>query len=89
MLWWFALSNQEVSTLPRTADPSAGRVCPRSIHGIEIYETPGEKNFYDLLETCSFVVFGMSAAVALLYRWKWGEEPRTGPPNIGMGWGAK
>ena len=89
MLLSFGLSNHEVSTFPRTADPSIGRVCPRGIHGIVIYETLSEKVFYGRLEYGSFGIFGMSAMLALFYKWKWGPEPGIRPLKIGTDWRPK
>jgi len=76
----FALSNFEVSKLPRIADQSAGRVCPRGIHGIVVYETQHERRLYDLIELGSFAILGASLLLLLIYRWKYGPEPKSRPP---------
>lgn len=79
MLCLFGLSNHEVSTLPRTPEPTAGNVCPRDIHGIVIYETRSEKKLYEELEVGSFLIFGTSFLLWLFSRWKWGPEANPSP----------
>lgn len=81
LLCWFGLANWEVAKLPRSADPSSGRVYPRGIHGISIYETRSEKRFYERLEFGSFAIFGASFMLMLIYRWRYGPEPNLHPPK--------
>jgi hypothetical protein len=89
LLLWFGLSNHEVSTFPRLANPSIGSVFPRSINGIVIYETLSEKALYDRIEYGSFVIFGTGFALLLIYKQMWGKEPRVSPPMIGNVWRPK
>lgn len=59
---------------PRIPAAEQGRVIPRSIHGIVIYQTQSEDRRLTILEDGSVSAFCIGIALGLVYLRKWGIE---------------
>jgi hypothetical protein len=88
-IWAAGLWNQQLNTLPRSADPAEGRIYARNIHGIVVYQTRSERDYLERVQNGSIAVFVISIVMSLIYKKKWGSEPSLSPPKIGTGWNPK
>ncbi len=82
-IWTAGLWNQQLNTLPRSANPIDGRIYARNIHGVVVYQTRSERDNLERIQNGSIAVFVLSIVLSLLYKRKWGPEPSLGPPKIG------
>jgi hypothetical protein len=73
ILGWFytwALWSSYTS-LPRVPAPDAGRVYPRGIHGITVYQTLKERNKLDFLLRASVMFSAVGFALAIIEEETW------------------
>ena len=68
IIWLFAWSieYQYIKTLPRSPNPSIGRVYPYNYHGIVLWRSRAEKRTVDSLEYLSVFLFLGGALIAVL-----------------------
>ena len=65
-IWTAALWNQQLISLPRSPDPAHGRIYPRNIHGICVYQTGQERDYLQKVQNCSLGVFVVSVLMSIV-----------------------
>jgi len=68
-----ALWAQQLHTLPRAVDKPGGRLYPRNIHGIVVYQTQTEYHRLEAIQYASVGVFSVSFLMSIYYKNKWGD----------------
>ncbi len=69
--------------LPRSPIPAAGRIYPRGIHGITVYQTLAERNRLDFMLRASISLSIVGLALVIFEEEKWKIlHPKTAPPKI-------
>ena len=76
-MWTFSLWDHQSRTLPHFADISRGRVYPRNIHGVVVYQTLAERDYLDAVQTSSAGIFVISIIMSVIYKNKWENEAKT------------
>lgn len=72
-----------LQTLPHWPIPEEGRMIPRDIHGVSVYQTPEENHHLNRIEYSSVAFLVVGAAFGLIYLEKWNEEsPEDSEENI-------
>ncbi len=66
------ISTHYLNVMPRGPVLTEGRVVPREIHGIVIYQTPEENQRLNLIEYSSVGVFVIGLGLGLVYLEQWG-----------------
>lgn len=73
------ISTHYLDVMPRGPVMVEGRIVPREIHGIVVYQTPEENRKLDLIEYSSVGVFVIGLGLGLVYLEQWGSlQSRTG-----------
>lgn len=67
------ISAHYLDTMPRWPDLDSGRVVPRGIHGIAVYQTEEEDRRLSLIEYGSVGFFVTGFALGIVYLEKWGS----------------
>jgi hypothetical protein len=82
--WLYAavIWNRYMRTLPRDADPDAGNIYPRNIHGIVVFQTRQEKLSLDLIENISGGVFTLGFLIGALEERNWRKAAGDREPKI-------
>jgi hypothetical protein len=80
IIWTISIWFEYERTLPRSSSVAAGRIYPLNVHGIVVYQTNEERLRLDRIQYASIAVFGSSALLAAIYRYKFGPPP-PGPPK--------
>jgi hypothetical protein len=66
IMWASYLSSTYQATLPRYPDPVAGRIYPRNIHGVVVYQTRDQRDRIDRIEYSWIVMLvAMFALIAI------------------------
>lgn len=65
------LWSQQFRDLPRAPDLANGRIHPRNIHGVVVYQTAREQDALDLIQNTALASFGLSAILSAYYKGKW------------------
>ncbi len=68
------ISTHYLSVMPRGPVLVEGRIVPREIHGIVVYQTPEENRKLNLVEYSSVGVFLVGLGLGLVYLEKWGAS---------------
>ena len=68
------ISTHYLDVMPRGPELVAGRIVPREIHGIVIYQTPEENRRLNLIEYSSVGVFLVGLGLGLVYLEQWGAR---------------
>ena len=89
IVWTAGLWTQQLRTLPRTPEPKMGKIYPRNIHGIVVYQTRHERNQLDAIQDSSIAIFATSLMMSLVYKKKWRQAQVETPPRIRTGWRPK
>jgi hypothetical protein len=69
------ISTHYLQVMPRGPVLVEGRIVPREIHGIVIYQTEDEDRRLNLIEYSSVGVFVLGLGLGLVYLEKWGSMP--------------
>jgi hypothetical protein len=73
------ISTRYLEVMPREPVMTEGRIVPREIHGIVVYQTGGEDRKLNQIEYSSVGVFVVGLLLGLVYLEKWGAtQPRYG-----------
>lgn len=75
--------------LPRVADPTIGRVYPRNIHGIVVFQTHAEKLRLDLIDDISISVFFAGLIIGGLEERHWKRTAGRNIPSMPKAWDRK
>jgi hypothetical protein len=67
------ISTHYLDAMPRGPVMVEGRIVPREIHGIVVYQTPAENRRLNLIEFSSVGVFVIGLGLGLVYLEKWGS----------------
>jgi hypothetical protein len=67
------ISTHYLDTLPQSPAPDEMRIIPRSIHGVDVYQTAEEDRRLSLIEDSSVGVFLVGLGLGLVYLEKWGS----------------
>lgn len=67
------ISTHYLEVMPRGPVLTEGRVVPREIHGIVVYQTPQEDHKLSLIEYSSVGIFVIGLGLGLVYLEKWGS----------------
>jgi hypothetical protein len=67
------ISTHYLDTLPQSPAPDEMRIIPRSIHGVNVYQTAEEDRKLSLIEDSSVGVFLVGLGLGLVYLEKWGS----------------
>lgn len=92
LVGWFcsaAITYQYFYTLPRAPDPKTGRIYPRNMHGIGIYQTKNEDRFVDILGGVSFAIGGLGLTIAALEEKHWKRTTGYNIPPMPRDWRPK
>jgi hypothetical protein len=68
------ISTHYLDVMPRGPALVEGRIVPREIHGIVVYQTPEENRKLNLIEYSSVGVFLLGLGLGLVYLEKWGAS---------------
>ena len=68
------ISTHYLDVMPRGPVLVEGRIVPREIHGIVVYQTPEEDRKLNLIEYSSVGVFLVGLGLGLVYLEKWGAS---------------
>lgn len=80
-LYTWALWSSYVN-LPRRPIPTEGRIYPRGIHGITVYQTAEERNKLNILFRVSIPVSVIGFTLAALEEERWQRRhPKVSPPK--------
>ena len=71
-MWTAGLWNLQLETLPRVPDQETGRVYPRNIHGIVVYQTLSERDQLENIQNSSIAVVAVSFLMTVIYKIKMG-----------------
>jgi len=66
------ISTHYLEVMPRSPVLVEGRIVPREIHGIVIYQTTDENRQLNLIEYSSVGIFVLGLGLGLVYLEKWG-----------------
>jgi hypothetical protein len=73
------ISTHYLEVMPRGPVLVEGRIVPREIHGIVVYQTADENRQLNLIEYSSVGVFVLGLGLGLVYLEKWGSlQARAG-----------
>lgn len=61
-----------LSAMPKDPVPAQGRIVPREIHGVVIYQTSQENSTLSVVEYSSVGIFVVGLGIGLVYLEKWG-----------------
>ena len=75
--------------LPQVANPMIGRVFPRNIHGIVVFQTHAEKLRLDLIEGISISAFFAGLTIGGLEERHWRRSAGTNLPLKTKDWSPK
>lgn len=89
LLYSGVIWNRYLTTLPRTLDPTTGRVYPRNIHGIVVYQTHAEELRLELTENIAWGVFMLGMLVGSLEERHWRRTAGKIVPQMPKGWQPK
>jgi len=67
------ISTHYLEVMPRGPVLVEGRIVPREIHGIVVYQTADENHRLNLIEYSSVGVFVLGLGLGLVYLEKWGS----------------
>ncbi len=67
------ISTHYLDAMPRGPVLEDGRIVPREIHGIVVYQTPAEDRKLNLIEYSSVGIFVFGLGLGLIYLEKWGS----------------
>jgi hypothetical protein len=67
------ISTHYLEVMPRGPVLVEGRIVPREIHGIVVYQTADENHQLNLIEYSSVGVFVLGLGLGLVYLEKWGS----------------
>ena len=67
------ISTHYLEVMPRGPVLVEGRIVPREIHGIVVYQTADENHQLNLIEYSSVGVFVLGLCLGLVYLEKWGS----------------
>jgi hypothetical protein len=67
------ISTHYLDAMPRSPMLDEGRIVPREIHGIVVYQTQEEDRRLNLIEYSSVGVFVIGLGLGLVYLEKWGS----------------
>ena len=81
--------NQYLRALPRTPDQTTGRVYPRNIHGIIVFQTHAEQRRLDLTQDISIGVFFLGLLIGALEERNWKRTTGKTIPSMPSGWQPK
>jgi hypothetical protein len=81
--WFYTWALWSGSTyLPRSPIPAEGRIYPRGIHGITVYQTLAERNKLDFSLRASSIVSVIGFTLAIIEEEKWKRShPRVALPK--------
>jgi hypothetical protein len=80
IVWTAGLWNLQLETLPRIPNQETGRIYPRNIHGIVVYQTRAENDRLESIQYISIAVFAIGFFTLFLYERRWGPKQNVGPP---------
>ena len=79
------ISTHYLEAMPRGPVLDDGRIVPREIHGIVVYQTPDENRRLNLIEYSSVGVFVVGLGLGLVYLEQWGaRQARTGEEDSAL-----
>lgn len=83
ILWFYTWTLwSRYTDLPQRPLPAEGRIYPRGIHGITVYQTLQERNKLDILFRVSIPLSVVGFALAALEEERWRRtHPKIGPPK--------
>lgn len=67
-----AISTHDLGAMPKDPVAAQGRVVPREIHGVVIYQTAQENSSLNAIEYSSVGIFVIGLGIGLVYLEKWG-----------------
>jgi hypothetical protein len=71
VIWTAILWGNQLNNLPRHPEDTSGRVYPRNIHGVVVYQNRSEYRFLETVQYCAMTVFASSVLMSILYKAKW------------------
>ena len=80
-LWTLATWNYDAGALPRSPDPTSGRVYRLTEHDVTVYQTRREHTFYWAISEWSWPIFCIGMGLALIHDWRSGELRREEERN--------
>lgn len=66
------ISTHDLSSMPKDPVPTEGRIVPREIHGVVIYQTTRENSTLNAIEYSSVGIFVIGLGIGLVFLEKWG-----------------
>ena len=78
--------NQYLNTLPHTPDQTTGRVYPRNIHGIVVFQTHTEQLRLELTQDIAIGVFFLGLLIGALEERNWRRATAKDLPSMPKGW---
>ena len=71
------ISTHYLDAMPKDPVIAQGRVVPREIHGVIVYQTTQENRTLNAIEYSSVGIFVVGLGIGLVYLEKWGTMPRS------------
>ena len=71
IIWTVVLWGLQANNLPRASEDASGRIYPRNIHGVIVYQNRSEYRFLETVQYCSIAVFASSFLMSVFYKTKW------------------
>ncbi len=81
--------NRYLRTLPHAPDQTTGRIYPRNIHGIVVFQTLAEERRLDLTQNISIGVFFLGLVIGALEEKNWKRTAGKDIPSMPKGWQPK
>jgi hypothetical protein len=73
IIWTAILWGIQLRNLPRYPEVTSGRIYPRNIHGVVVYQNRSEYRFLETVQYCSIAIFASSLLMSVVYKTKWDE----------------
>jgi hypothetical protein len=89
LLYTGVIWNRYLDTLPRTPDQTSGRLYPRNIHGIVVFQTRAEALHLERMENISFGTFALGMLIGWLEERHWRRTAGKSIPPMPEGWQPK
>ena len=71
------VSTNYLESLPKSPDPMHGRVTPRNVHGVVVYQTATEDQRLSAMEYSSVSVFLVGLLLGIVYLEKWSSARQS------------
>lgn len=78
--------NRYLKELPRSPNPTTGRIYPRNIHGIIVYQTHAEQLRLDLMDEISTGVFFAGLIIGAIEEKHWRKTGGKNLPPMPKNW---